>query len=489
MELYHPEKYPVVTGKGQIGLCTGWSHPERLAQEHPKLLDRIAIMGALYSPNGINHLIRNLCLNPYIRVLYLWRYEELSQTEFGAVATDTLMKIWEFGVDGDRRQGNFTLEEEIPLEVLAAVREQVELRDISSETLEVFLEQPAEESTETYMEPTVFPDPPIRSPETFPSEKYGWSVHSPTIYGAWTQVVERIDRYGMSREVEGGIPIKELHTVVWTVTNEEAEYPDTDLPDDVQTKVGAKKEMIDTYREIFLSSEKDPNIAYTYGERLFAYKDSETNHINQIEESIIRRLKEDPTTRKAYVTTFIPRIDAHSTTQPCMVGMQALLNDEGRLNMIVSFRSHDIYKSALPNAFGLHALQRYICTQTGIPQGVLSIVSHSAHIYEQDFADAKKTAQCWRETIPELTFDTMDKRGACIIRIEGGAIILELKSPFGDMLDSFTTKTADEMIQKLGHLGLLSQIGHALDIGAQLARAEIAMQKGIPFTQDKPITL
>ena len=487
MELYHPEKYRVVTGNGQGALCTGWSDPERITKENTALQESVAIIGALYSPNGINHIIRNLCLNPYIHEMYLWRHEDLSKTEFGTIASNTLMHVWEEGVDEKRKHGNFTLEEEIPLDMFEKVRKNVIIHDVSDVSLQDLHTKIRNEKQAPYMDPISFPDPVVKAPDTFASEKYGWAIHSETIYEAWLKVVDRIERYGIMREVENGISIKELHCVVWTITNQKENYPKTDLPDEVQTAVGAKPEMIDKYKDIFLNPQKDPNISYTYGERMFAYKDTEKDIVNQVEESIIRRLKEDPKTRKAYATTVIPRIDTYSDNQPCMVGLQALMGDEGKINCIATFRSHDIYKSALPNAFGLYALQQYICTKAEVPQGALTIVSQSAHIYEQDFDEAKKTAMCFRETISEITAEKMDKRGACIVRIDGDTIILELKSPFGDVLQTFESKTANEMVKTLGHLDLLQQSGHALDIGVQLARAEIAIKKGIPFIQDKDI--
>ncbi len=71
MELYQPERYPVLTQKGGVtpsseGLCTCWTAPELLVRTRPQLLERYALIGSLYSREGVSILLRNLLLNPCI---------------------------------------------------------------------------------------------------------------------------------------------------------------------------------------------------------------------------------------------------------------------------------------------------------------------------------------------------------------------------------------------------------------------------------------
>ena len=152
-----------------------------------------------------------------------------------------------------------------------------------------------------------------------------------------------------------------------------------------------------------------------------------------------------------------------------------------------------MFKAAIPNAFGLRRLQEHIAAETGFEVGQLSIVSNSAHVYEEDWDNAMKLLKCsvW-EREPSFAFDQnadADPRGMVIIRIENGELVAEVASPEGAPLLALRGKTAKHVYKKLGHLNLLSRPDHLLDIGAELEKAEIALALGIPYRQDQPLDL
>ena len=63
MKLYLPEKYKVVHGKGEnVALCTVWNDPEIIVKQKPEILDKVALISSLYGKEGVNIMLRNLCL-------------------------------------------------------------------------------------------------------------------------------------------------------------------------------------------------------------------------------------------------------------------------------------------------------------------------------------------------------------------------------------------------------------------------------------------
>ena len=166
-----------------------------------------------------------------------------------------------------------------------------------------------------------------------------------------------------------------------------------------------------------------------------------------------------------------------------------MLADE-KIHLFAVFRSHDIFKSGISNAFGLLGLQQYISEQTGLPRGKLSIMSNAAHIYEEDWAMAEEIVQSkWHDHI-QPRFDELmdiDPRGIVIIRLDGSAIIATLRSPDGKELYTEKGTRAKEIILQLAKRNLLSQPDHYADIAIELVKAEIAAKLNIPYVQDKPL--
>lgn len=136
---------------------------------------------------------------------------------------------------------------------------------------------------------------------------------------------------------------------------------------------------------------------YTYGNRLWDYPyydipndefygDGHGGGIDQITESIIKRLAENQTSRRAIAVTWVAEKDIISREPPCLQFVQCLIRD-GKLNLHAVFRSHDMAGGWGPNVYALEALQRKICKEISITrgfrldQGYIETYSVSAHIY------------------------------------------------------------------------------------------------------------
>lgn len=148
---------------------------------------------------------------------------------------------------------------------------------------------------------------------------------------------------------------------------------------------------IDEYKTQFLNPDKK-GFEYTYGQRLCQYPDYTTNgccNMNQIK-YVIKMLQEDSNSRRAQAITWNPFFDADEKCKympedvPCLQLVRCVVVN-GRLNMEVVFRSHDMLKGYYPNVLGLSYLMDYIVREVGgVTKGYLRVVSMSPHIYLSD---------------------------------------------------------------------------------------------------------
>ncbi len=494
-QLYQPEKFKVHLGEGtHVGFCTVWNEPEVTIKRAPALLQQCAIIGTLYGRQGVSIIIRNLALNPQIRTLYVWGFGPLSQTKFGVTGKEVLLALWKNGVndDGSVPETNFKLEEECDPAVVRKIIIGVELVDVTSEPLEAVVPKIESKETSTYMEPVRFTDAQPRAVERFPSEVIGWVVRGNTVIGAWERVIQRIMTYGTTKGTQYGMPQKELIGVTWVIRDEDPDAPQlpTDWPKELLEVTGATADGLIEYFPVILSPQKQEGTSYTYGNRLQRYPNG-TEWIDQIADGIIKNFRSSPDTRRAVATTLVPAIDKDSKEPPCLTQIQCLQSD-GALHLLVTFRSHDIFKAAIANAFALRKLQKNLCAELGFSMGQLQITSQSAHIYEADWDNAKKLMACtFTEREPDLVFkaEDADPRGNVTIRVNGDEIELTLMGTDGAQLTELKGKSARALQAKLAQLDALSQTGHALDIGMELQKAQIAKDKGIPYTQDRPLQL
>ena len=491
--LYKSDKYHVWhtdTTQSNISLCTCWSDPEILIKKNPSLLETFSFVGTLYSKEGVSIMLRNLALNPWVDTIYVWANSSLSNTPIGSAGHGMLKRVWENGVtaDGIVVGTDDTVHKEIDSKTIMTILKNVKLIDVSEKSIEDLIALKGAKKVSTYMKPIDFPEPQRSEFARQPSEEVNFSVRGKTVLEAWTKAVDRIMRYGTDKKTEYGHQQKELHLVSWTIENENVEdFHMGDLPKKVSDHIGLDEESRIHYKQIFMSGVKPKNVAYTYGNRLFDFPGG----INQIE-FIIKKLKEDPVTRRAFATVYAPAVDTHHSSPPCMSLMQILSTEKNVLNMFVTFRSHDIFKAAIPNAYGLLCLHKHICDEVGLKIGSLTIQSQSAHIYDEDWNMAGDLLKCQIWTRVKTYFDEhtdIDPRGYMRIRTVNEKIHVELVSPQGEVLYENAGKTARDLAMHVGRLDLLSLPTHYVDLSIELTKAEISLKSGKPYTQDKPLIL
>jgi thymidylate synthase len=179
---------------------------------------------------------------------------------------------------------------------------------------------------------------------------------------AWFAAVTTCDVYGHNVLTEDGKMTREVYNLVIEIAHPGLGYP---IPGSKWNLVGLEEYA----KQIFNPDEQ--GFDYTYGHRL-----ARNNQINVA----IEHLRNNPTTRRAILTTRDLEKDLFAQHTPCLQVVEFLARGR-QLDMTCFFRSHDIKQAYPANVYGLHALQRYVAADIDIPTGSLTTISCSAHYY------------------------------------------------------------------------------------------------------------
>ena len=175
-----------------IGVCSLWT--ERSIVE--KIINdrsRYAVIGNLYSAQGINAIIRNIMANPRIRYLVLWG-SELS------LSGHSLLQLIKQGIDANRKiiNGRGESEAEIPHEIIDEFRKNIEVIDLRGrqmnelpKVLKSLPQKPPFAKTARIFKPAQV------VAKILPSEKIGFRIEGKTAAKTWLKVLNLIDKYGL----------------------------------------------------------------------------------------------------------------------------------------------------------------------------------------------------------------------------------------------------------------------------------------------------
>ena len=105
---------------------------------------------------------------------------------------------------------------------------------------------------------------------------------------------------------------------------------------------------------------------------------------------MIERLRADPETRSATITTFQPLADTGYI--PC-VSLLDFWRSVGALELVVYAHSLDCGKKATGNLVELARLQHEVAAAVALPVGSLVIHAKSAHVYEPELETMRRLTQ------------------------------------------------------------------------------------------------
>lgn len=457
-------------------------------------------IGNLYSSAGISAMIRNIYANPVINKIVLWG-ADLSRSG------QALLEFMKNGVDenffiiGDEKGGQ--IEKEIGHDAIDHFRKSVtvvNLRGKPVDELKKTVSELSKEKVKPFSEPKIFPTSRPK-PFTFPSEQIGFRIHGDTAAQTWLKILNNIFRYGRNKTTRytQENELKELLNVMAVIYNEDPENPY--LPHFFPFS----KKDLDVYYPQVLSAKQIPGIAYTYGQRL-----RDHDGVDQIQ-NIIDLIKNRPFSKKMIAVTAKVKEDWSQSNKgdtPCLTNIFCSIQDN-KLFMTAHFRSQDMVHGWPRNVFSLRKLQKFICDESGVAMGPFVMITHSAHIYSDDYELVEKILKENYEKELGYTsrqFFEEDPRGNIVIEIEETSagkkrgrgrprkdsrkfeIVCKIYAPDGGLLlKEWRGKTAMEVYIAMINIGdYITLPSHLIYIGTELQRAEYAIKLGKPelYSQD-----
>ena len=193
-------------------------------------------------------------------------------------------------------------------------------------------------------------------------------VTAETLGEGWLEVSRRILEEGADTSYDGQAT-KELALVTLSVSS-----PD---PDDELIASLADPEWLDWMRRNFTEPADVPELG---GARSYARRLRDYDGRDQVA-WVIDRLRAEPETRSATITTFQPLAD--TSYIPCVSLLDFWRVGEA-LELVVYAHSLDFGKKAYGNLVELARLQSEVAAAVGAPVGSLVIHAKSAHIYEPE---------------------------------------------------------------------------------------------------------
>jgi thymidylate synthase len=187
---------------------------------------------------------------------------------------------------------------------------------------------------------------------------------------AWLMVAAKILAEGIDSRYDDR-PVRELSLVTLAV-----EHPD---PEDRIIARYAEPDRLAWMRSNFTDHTRVAALggADSYATRLFDYDHTGRDQIAWV----IDRLRHDPATRSASITTFQPLTD--TTYIPCVSLLDFWLPG-GAVELVAYCHSIDFGAKGYANLVELAALQERVADGLGRPVGRLVMVVKSAHVYDTE---------------------------------------------------------------------------------------------------------
>jgi thymidylate synthase len=199
-------------------------------------------------------------------------------------------------------------------------------------------------------------------------------IEERTLGLAWLETSRRILARGAD-EAYDGAPTKELALVTLVVT-------EPDARDELIASL-ADPDWLDWMRRNFT---EPADVAELGGARSYARRLRDYDGRDQVR-WVIDRLRSEPETRSAAITTFQPHTD--TTYIPC-ISLLDFWRVDGALDLVVYAHSLDFGKKAYGNLVELARLQEEVAEKIGVPRGRLVIHAKSAHVYEPELETMRR---------------------------------------------------------------------------------------------------
>lgn len=477
-------------GSGQTVVVTGWTVKETVIKRLQP--SDYAAIGQLYSPTrGINLLIRNLLANPHVRHLVVLN---ATREDRNAGACECLLDFFHHGfMAGTTDTGRECwliksaivgyIDAEISPAALEQLRTALEVKEARSlmEAVEL-VNAFAQTEAPVWGSPLIFPY--LESaPTLLPGPRYGHRIEGRTIAETWVKIIHRIKNTGVIRPTAYDGQWQELIDLLAVVTDEPEDFyfPEPNyLPCD-------RPFIRDYIAHILEDATVQEGVKYTYGQRLRSWFGRD-----QIQQ-VIEKLSEDLDSARAVMSLWDVADHEAQASPPCLNHLWVRIV-EGELSLTATFRSNDMFSAWPANAMGLRALQQHLRDRISqniaqpLRLGPLITLSQSAHIYDDCWENADRLLQTQYPHCQPRTYS--DPAGSFLISLEEGQILVEHLTPgSGEVVGCFSGKTAAALYRQLAADCPALAVDHALYLGSELQKAELALRQGLTYEQDKPLPL
>jgi thymidylate synthase len=195
-------------------------------------------------------------------------------------------------------------------------------------------------------------------------------VRTASLGAAWVGAAGRILGEGVPATYDG-LPIVELAHVMLDIASPDPDDPFIAAHGDPERLAWMRANFTDHARVAALGD------ADSYATRLYDYARRGRDQVAWV----IDRLRRDPLSRSATITTFQPLTD--TAYIPCVSLLDFWL-PEGALELVVYAHSIDFGTKGYGNLVELAAVQRRVAAALGAPVGRLVMTVKSAHIYDTE---------------------------------------------------------------------------------------------------------
>lgn len=450
-----------------VGICTLWTKRDMIFKNVPE--EKFSVCGNLYTIQGINPMIKNILAKPTIRYIILCGADLMK-------SGDALINFFNNGIDENKKINGSSgyIDSNVAAEHVEKIRRGVKIVDMRGKENEVA--RKASELSDPRMQP--FAEPVfITELETktasMATEEVAFKVRGGGVDEVWLKILNVIMKFGTEKFTEYKTNQKEIIDLIAVVEGDSEK---------ISPWMKISEHDLENYYATFFGKEKPAGVTYTYGNRLMKYPLPDGTFFDQIGH-VTNYLKKTPHTRRAAAFTWNVGLDRDSADPPCIT--QIVWNvKNSRLYQTAVIRSNDMFGAWPLNAYALRRMQKEIAAKIGAGVGDLVTISNSAHIYENNWREAKNILDAhYTDRIVQFN---QDKNGYFIIKIENGEIAVEFYTKEGLPTEyRFRGNKAQFLYRKILNENLISLADHAAYLGHELARAEISLKEGRPFRQDE----
>jgi thymidylate synthase len=203
-------------------------------------------------------------------------------------------------------------------------------------------------------------------------------IEATTINDAWFQCLYHLFAFGRRYKIDRG-SYEGQERIEYDYITVHIKYPGTrpllpDIPPNLGIPRPADEEFLDKYLFYLMSSQKQENEQYTYGE----FIEPQLGYV-------IDMLKHTPNTNQACIN--IGDIQSITLEHPPCLRVLDFRAKDGILNMVAYFRSWDLWNGFPVNLAGLQMLKEIIAEEVGLKDGEIIASSKGLHCYSyvEDF--------------------------------------------------------------------------------------------------------